>query len=739
MVQSAIVKAAESEWGKLLQTELTCVDQKLHERGDSVQSLTRRGIFPFDPRIAGVRSQCGTLPASSSPDTSRIESSSPAHNVLAKQRGIGEFARIVSIPQDCQTARELRRAQFNQRPFANSEVCRAVLTCFEMVRSQTADGLEFFKRHPAVAQAFRDQLHAVNPHDVRVDGWLATLQQRLSFLNEVATTPSYSDCSHRGQFINEWISLVNPRSSALRGGLFDPQKGLFEKFSIIGQAVLMNARNDYKAIEAEYHELIAFNDEYAGVDRLHQAQAAYRKTFEDDDVAGMIQERPTVLQKLEQARARKLLLSRQTEELVSLENRLSRLSDIVTQDPLSKLISREVLEVLSNLQSEARKLREKPPRLRGDVDPALKELRLRETDVGTKTAAAQAKFEGLKKRDERRRDVLSAIAKIAPEFAGPKIQQRLGGSAITALTNLHDRQIELLRLSEVPLVDQPDYDEILKAVDTDLDVLRGVQRSIQMVDDYVERVRTLKVKVDERGAHLLDSDTASLMAMLSRTASLMQTKLVPLNGSDEKQLSEALSSLSRLETDLPSIMRAQEVKLLTVQFPISRKLWQFRVDRDGITDEDVAVALGTVEGTQANYQIEFSCKTSGATLLISSFETSGQSGKEIPRGKPIPWELLNAWATSSESAFARQIKLRVSPAPAFPANLRQRGYSNRGQIETSDTSRDVLRIINSTQFIFANVFPDETVESATNFPTQFKRLCDLKTTKPTSTDRLRAQ
>jgi hypothetical protein len=57
-VQSTIAKAAEAEWKKLPQTEFSCVDQKLQERGDSIQTVVKRGVFPSDRRVSHIRSQC---------------------------------------------------------------------------------------------------------------------------------------------------------------------------------------------------------------------------------------------------------------------------------------------------------------------------------------------------------------------------------------------------------------------------------------------------------------------------------------------------------------------------------------------------------------------------------------------------------------------------------------------------------------------------------------------------------
>jgi hypothetical protein len=58
IMQSAIIQAALSEWRKLPPDELSCVDEKLQQRGISVRSLMQQGIMPFDARLADIRSSC---------------------------------------------------------------------------------------------------------------------------------------------------------------------------------------------------------------------------------------------------------------------------------------------------------------------------------------------------------------------------------------------------------------------------------------------------------------------------------------------------------------------------------------------------------------------------------------------------------------------------------------------------------------------------------------------------------
>jgi hypothetical protein len=78
MAQSENIKRVQAEWNKLPQSEMACVNQKLSDRGDSVQSLARRGILPSDARVTELRSQCTrAYPAASQDQPSAAAKPSP--------------------------------------------------------------------------------------------------------------------------------------------------------------------------------------------------------------------------------------------------------------------------------------------------------------------------------------------------------------------------------------------------------------------------------------------------------------------------------------------------------------------------------------------------------------------------------------------------------------------------------------------------------------------------------------
>jgi hypothetical protein len=101
------VRRTESEWNRLPQGERTCVNQKLSERGDSVQSLVRRAILPSDTRVADLRSQCRALLASAAQDqpSPRTEPSSPSAD-----------ASVVAQPAPAQSTPTQQLAAAQPRP-----------------------------------------------------------------------------------------------------------------------------------------------------------------------------------------------------------------------------------------------------------------------------------------------------------------------------------------------------------------------------------------------------------------------------------------------------------------------------------------------------------------------------------------------------------------------------------------------------------------------------------------------
>jgi hypothetical protein len=110
-VRSATVKAAESAWNKLPPNEFACTDQKLTARGDSIQSLARRGVLPSDALVSDARAQClnASSPApSSSPMVAQGVQQPP------QQAGPQAVAQAVQQPQRQEPSSDNQTAELKQ-------------------------------------------------------------------------------------------------------------------------------------------------------------------------------------------------------------------------------------------------------------------------------------------------------------------------------------------------------------------------------------------------------------------------------------------------------------------------------------------------------------------------------------------------------------------------------------------------------------------------------------------------
>ena len=144
--------------------------------------------------------------------------------------------------------------------------------------------------------------------------------------------------------------------------------------------------------------------------------------------------------------------------------------------------------------------------------------------------------------------------------------------------------------------------------------------------------------------------------------------------------------------------------------PSQRGAWKFSFDEDKITDEEQVQALATLEGSQAKYTLTVTCGKRGGELVVAPFDPRGTDPKRIP------WD-------SYDPRLDKNIRLRINSSPAFGAVLEMRGYVNQGQVTPANAQFNSL--LHSSRLVFSDVFPEEQVEVATAYPTQFSRLCEL--------------
>jgi len=127
---SAFTKSAQSRWSKLPEAEYSCVDQKLRERGDNLQSLIKRGVFPGDRRIADIRSQCrGAL---ASQQFQRLD------NQAYKRSGQGIVVTVSSY-HDCENACSQSSSCSALTYFRAEKLCRIMQSTTELIADEGAD------------------------------------------------------------------------------------------------------------------------------------------------------------------------------------------------------------------------------------------------------------------------------------------------------------------------------------------------------------------------------------------------------------------------------------------------------------------------------------------------------------------------------------------------------------------------------------------------------------------------
>ena len=358
-----------------------------------------------------------------------------AQDPPASHRAAGEFARLVTIPADCQAARELGQKQlYLQGGVVQGPACRAVLGCLQAIGSQVATSAYYLKRNPQVFEALRAewQLQQASPNPRNNWNHFFTEAQRLSG----SSSDHVSNCYRAWDVIDQtWFNL-NPNNPIT-------WKMAFEVFAEAGQALLGKARADFKAEAMEYRELISFNDRYTGVNVFETAQAAYRRAFEDDDLAGMIRERTAAIRGLENARARREFLTHQSAEIARDEQTLSDLGAAIDQEGLTKFTDKQTQTTLGELGREVQRFSQTAPAKRGDISAKLEILATRIRDVDTAVRSARS----MKNKAEQTRHMLveddGAVRRVLEAAASEELKGAFDEPFISSANELIERLHEL--------------------------------------------------------------------------------------------------------------------------------------------------------------------------------------------------------------------------------------------------------------------------------------------------------
>jgi hypothetical protein len=98
LIRSAIVQTTLTEWKKLPQNEVACVDLNLRQQGSNLQIAIQQGITPSDPRIAGARAICSspvTQPSRLGPSFDCAKAKLPDERAICSDAELSQLDNLV--------------------------------------------------------------------------------------------------------------------------------------------------------------------------------------------------------------------------------------------------------------------------------------------------------------------------------------------------------------------------------------------------------------------------------------------------------------------------------------------------------------------------------------------------------------------------------------------------------------------------------------------------------------------
>ena len=330
--------------------------------------LSQSNYLSTAQRQALLAGSVGTTGVGNDPSITAENRTVAGSATAANPRPLGEFARVMQIPADCQTAHELGQSKlWIYLPFHGQRepgpTCRAVVSCLRQLKSQLVAGIDYLRQNPPAFDVFRRNVLAASPANGNylLSNWFRAMATGAagSRFEEMARSNAFfgPKCDGLWHVLNhEWLPE----------GDFS-----FKTFSAAGLRVLKTAHSDYTADENEYRELIAFNDRYTGVEELDRAYASYRKAFEQDDIAGILGKRPAMLEGLRKAPARKELLMQQSAALAQYDQTLANFISSIDREGLTNFGAQQTQPALQELRSEVGGLSQTEPSRRGDVSAKL--------------------------------------------------------------------------------------------------------------------------------------------------------------------------------------------------------------------------------------------------------------------------------------------------------------------------------------------------------------------------------
>jgi hypothetical protein len=334
---------------------------------------------------------------------------------------------------------------------------------------------------------------------------------------------------------------------------------MFGRYSVVGDALLAKVRSEYPPVQAEYPELIAFNDRYTGIETFERAYAAYRQAFRNDDIAGMLRERPAILQSLEQARARKKLLTEQTKQVAQYEQTLADYWVAIEREELSRFGAEHIAGTASDLRKELAYLSQTAPGKRGDISADLQIIFTRLRDIESAIRAART----TKTEAEQTRRVLvdseGATRRILEAAMSNELKKAFDVEFVNSSKELISRFRELESIDVWVLhTRQDDVDAAVRKLGELQNRVSDIKAEIARVGQLVNDLKELNNRMDQGGRQLLDGPALSTLTDVAKSVAALSVAKIPLSSENRRELADTQAALSRIREIIQNTINRQE-------------------------------------------------------------------------------------------------------------------------------------------------------------------------------------
>jgi predicted aspartyl protease/peptidoglycan hydrolase-like protein with peptidoglycan-binding domain len=501
MMQQAARQAALAEWQRLPQPETLCMDNALRRIGYSVGVMIQHGVMPNDPRISSVRLACRATIASTpsaGPDIQNL-SSKPTFD-CANARSL--TARTVCFDQagpaadwDLTSAHWARYFTLNEperQAFDRAEqswLDGLNQTCLKAGNPQQCVLSAYHKR----ANSYRRQLS-----DEAVAESRLTPEQHLQIQQSLVTMGFLNDTPD-GEFgpntraairrfkeqygnVETDFLTAHERSELLQGNVAPEDAAIAEQRRL--------TKADFDSDMQQYAEWLPYGTHYTHAGDLARLKEQYESASKSQgpEVEKL---RAQFKEQLALAESFKAKLVAQSDDLSSLETKVSGLLQRLTQEPLSKLVDADVPTIAAKLEGDITQLRQMPPANRGDVGDQIADLRNRVAGIESKIRPAQDEIDRIKSQISELGRLADKVAEgIARVKANDELEEFVGDDPLNHAGRLLAQVAEVRSLEFTALKER---EETLKLARNDL---QTVLASISSGQEKYNTAKSLADRLD---------------------------------------------------------------------------------------------------------------------------------------------------------------------------------------------------------------------------------------------------